>query len=424
MVLEYAIEATKQIMSLMIVLGMAIAYVSCAYTTTGRKVFRWIVIASVAAATWMAVMKNATNRINTSSWNLYIYMVTLVAFLVFVVALVVESRLRKGKDKPLPNISVSLIALGVYVFLFVFIVAPDFIAYPYSLKVSETTVFSSSYVLKFSGVILGFVLTLVAAFAANRMGKRLGKSLTLATLLVMLGINQVKQLGAMLASMITNRIIANNHTVFRFAVFVLNHDDLFVYLTMATACIAAIVMLVRSMHVNEPYSNPAQHRKIRAKWRTTRKWAVASLVTTAIAILLMTVVNSVVNAEVELSPTVDATIVDGNAVVSFDDVSDGHLHRYGYTTDKGVTVRFIVIKKPNSNLYGVGMDCCDICGETGYYENNAGDIVCNRCDVIMNINTIGFKGGCNPKVVDYTIEDNQIVIPVEQLTQYEKDFDK
>lgn len=422
-VLEYAIEATKQIMSLMIVLGMAFAYVACAYTTTGKKVFRWIVIAGVAAATWMAVMKNATNKINTSAWNLRIYWVSLAAFLVFVVFVVVES-LRAKKSKASIKVPVSLIALGAYVFLYLFLVAPDFIAYPYSLMVSETTVFSSSYVLKFSGVVIGFVLTLVAAIASNRMGRRLGRGPALAALVAMLIVNQVKQLGAMTASMITNRIIASNHTLFSFAVFILNHDDLFTYLTMAVACVAAVVMLVRGAHVNEPYSNPAQHRKIRAKWRNNRRWAVTSLVCAGVAVLLMTWVNSIVNAEVQLSPTEDATIVDGNAVVTFDEVSDGHLHRYGYTTENGTTVRFIVIQKPNSNLYGVGMDCCDICGETGYYENSAGDIVCNRCDVIMNINTIGFKGGCNPKVVDYTVENGQIIIPVEQLTQYEKDFSK
>ena len=117
--------------------------------------------------------------------------------------------------------------------------------------------------------------------------------------------------------------------------------------------------------------------------------------------------------------------------ISLDQVSDGHLHRFTYTTSEGYTtssgyvtkggvgVRVIVIKKPNSNSYGVGLDACDICGTTGYYERD-GQVVCNKCDVVMNINTIGFKGGCNPIVIDYNIKDGYINIPAEALLEYEK----
>jgi uncharacterized membrane protein len=38
----------------------------------------------------------------------------------------------------------------------------------------------------------------------------------------------------------------------------------------------------------------------------------------------------------------------------------------------------------------------------------------------MNINTIGFKGGCNPLVIDYKISDGSINIDRETLLEYEK----
>ena len=69
------------------------------------------------------------------------------------------------------------------------------------------------------------------------------------------------------------------------------------------------------------------------------------------------------------------------------------------------------------------MDACDICGETGYYEKN-GQVVCNLCDVVMNINTIGFKGGCNPIVIDYSIENGHIVVPIDGLLEYEDEFNR
>ena len=60
-----------------------------------------------------------------------------------------------------------------------------------------------------------------------------------------------------------------------------------------------------------------------------------------------------------------------------------------------IIVRFIVVKKPKGGSYGIGLDACDICGLAGYYERND-EVVCKRCDVVMNKSTIGFKGGCNP----------------------------
>ena len=121
------------------------------------------------------------------------------------------------------------------------------------------------------------------------------------------------------------------------------------------------------------------------------------------------------------SPTEECEVRGDNVYVPLEQVDDGHLHRFEYETPNGVRVRFIVIKKPNSSAYGVGLDACDICGETGYFERN-GQIVCKLCDVVMNINTIGFKGGCNPKVIDYSISNGYIIVPTYTLIEHEKDF--
>ena len=127
------------------------------------------------------------------------------------------------------------------------------------------------------------------------------------------------------------------------------------------------------------------------------------------------------NQEIEISPIEEAKVTDDSVIVSFEQVADGHLHRFGYTTEKGKTIRFIVIKKPNSSAYGIGLDACDICGETGYYERE-GQVVCNLCNVVMNINTIGFKGGCNPIVIDYKIHDGSIIVPIAELVKHEDIF--
>jgi len=124
---------------------------------------------------------------------------------------------------------------------------------------------------------------------------------------------------------------------------------------------------------------------------------------------------------VEISPTEKSELRGENVYVPVTQVEDGHLHRFSYVTPDNIEVRFIVVKKTNGNTYGVGLDACDICGETGYYERN-GQVVCNLCDVVMNVNTIGFKGGCNPIVIDYSVENGYIIVPTYTLVEHQDEF--
>ena len=99
--------------------------------------------------------------------------------------------------------------------------------------------------------------------------------------------------------------------------------------------------------------------------------------------------------------------------VNLADISDGHLHRFEYTTSGGVKVRFIVIQKSGS-AFGVGLDACEICGPSGYYEKD-GKVICKLCEVAMNIATIGFKGGCNPIPIDYKVSNGTLTVPISAL---------
>jgi uncharacterized membrane protein len=94
-------------------------------------------------------------------------------------------------------------------------------------------------------------------------------------------------------------------------------------------------------------------------------------------------------------------------------IEDGRLHRFAWTASDGTEVRFIVIKKSPAS-YGVGLDACDICGNTGYYERRDG-VVCRLCDVVMNTSTIGFKGGCNPVPLVYAVREGNMVVTLGDL---------
>ena len=123
---------------------------------------------------------------------------------------------------------------------------------------------------------------------------------------------------------------------------------------------------------------------------------------------------------VTLSPPEDYSLADGVATIKFSQISDGHLHRFEYRAKDGTSMRFIIIKK-NGGAYGVGLDACDNCGDAGYYEKD-GKIICKKCDVAINLATIGFKGGCNPIPFDYQVKPGKIVIQTSTLDALSSHF--
>ena len=138
-------------------------------------------------------------------------------------------------------------------------------------------------------------------------------------------------------------------------------------------------------------------------------------------VLMSSVGYSYATKVAELVPAIPVAAENGFVSVPIADVQDGHLHRYSYRTQNSTTVRFIIIRK-GGNAYGVGLDACEICGEAGYYENKDGQIVCKKCGVVMNTTTIGMKGGCNPIIIDYDIDESYIIVPVSEMVNNQSRF--
>ena len=141
----------------------------------------------------------------------------------------------------------------------------------------------------------------------------------------------------------------------------------------------------------------------------------------AVIIVDLSIVKAYDTRVVELSAPETYTVSDDAILIPVDLVSDGHLHRFEYQTEKGINVRWIVVKKPGSASFGVGLDACEVCENAGYFERN-GQVICKRCDVVMNINTIGFKGGCNPIPLAYEVKDGNLAFRLEDLIAGEKEF--
>ena len=370
----------------------------------------------VAFAT--AYLRNTTKLIDTGMWNIYTTLTYLAGLILFVLVLVAPLRKLAGKaGDVVQQLGLAAMLVGLTGYM-----ARDAFEYPFDIMLAVTNYMSTDFFFRLVGWLFGFVLMYLVAYGTLKVVCALDRKVAIVACLVG-GIATEVYLGGLgLRAMITKRLIAQNKLLMKIAVFASNSNLLFSCI-MAGLALACVVLLVRkALSANEPYSNPAQHRKIRAKWRSRKRWAAVCIVCLVLSLLNVTAVKAYESREVELSPSEDCELRDDGCYIPFEQVDDGHLHRFTYTSDKGVGIRFIIIKKPSGNSYGIGLDACDICGETGYYERDGNQVVCKLCDVVMNVQTIGFKGGCNPIVIDYDIQGGYIHVPYDTLLEHEDIF--
>ncbi|WP_196604282.1 DUF2318 domain-containing protein [Pectinatus haikarae] len=199
----------------------------------------------------------------------------------------------------------------------------------------------------------------------------------------------------------------------------INHQSWIIFVVFFVTVLVPVTLFLQKKPLRPQGTDPAQYRKILMYAKHKLRWGTAVVISLCIMVSISSLGSVYANKKEALVPAIPVNAVDGNVSVSLDQVNDGHLHRYVYKASGGELVRFIIIQKGGSS-YGVGLDACEICGPTGYYEKD-GQVVCRLCDVIMNKATIGMKGGCNPIPVEYKVENGRVNVTQASL---EKDRDK
>ena len=400
----------------------------------GRKarLFHGIALGTgVLASIALAAVKYNTRLIISSRWNHTIYAAILGLTLAF---LILTPLFGRRENRPFHAGSILLCTAGSLLSAtLVFYSLPGVLLYPFSFNTMGQGYLSSYYLVRMAGWLGALVLLLI-----------------LSRLLYVSAIS-IRRYGAVPAFLNAGLLSFAAYCFGRFFVpwvnrakwlnwpvkysdaaygwigswmmFTANHSMLFIWIAAAIPVLMALILFRQGTAIREPYDNPAQLRKLKARNRHWRRVAAGLLVCTALCAVIMTAVKTDDTKQVELSAP-EAYTVDqetGSILVSMEDVSDGHLHRFEYKTDRNINVRWIVVKKPNSAAFGVGLDACEVCGNAGYFERS-GQIICKRCDVVMNINTIGFKGGCNPIPLSYEVRDGFLVFKLSDILAGEKEF--
>ncbi|MDR2347812.1 MAG: DUF2318 domain-containing protein, partial [Bifidobacteriaceae bacterium] len=282
-----------------------------------------------------------------------------------------------------------------------------------SFVVPGEPIWSTASALRVAGFLLGAGLVAVTALVLVRASQGAGAGLAkwaLSGAIAVAGLSAATNLLQILAG---RQLVALPRPAFKALVWLINHQTGLLALLGAAAIALPLSMLRANLRRVSQAPNAAVKRLVKATNRRRLRYSLASAGAYVALGLAVTVGVAIDQREVQLSPPEPYELAGEVALVPLELIEDGHLHRFAYTAADGTEVRFIVIKK-NGVAYGVGLDACEVCGPTGYYERD-GKIVCRLCDVIMNIATIGFKGGCNPIPLEYTLDGGNLVVQTADL---------
>ena len=418
--LKYLIQVVQNSLTTGILLAMLFALSQLGGKQKQKKWLLWGLTAGVAAALLLAVLKSTTVLINREYFNIGILSVAILSEILFCMLLwgVLQKRLPELHER-IWSVLYAVLAASLLLYAL-----PDIFLYPTEFLMAGQSVFSTDFLYKSIGYLGGLLIVGLSGLALYQAGTGLSFRLVRILLIIGLAVNMVKQIATIAQFLLARRMIPMSKGLFEFIKMSVNYNDWFLYGIMVITILMPVLLWIKSLHPTDSFSNPAQHRRIRAVSRRQRRWCTVVLAGYLLSILCLTVVKAYDEREAVLSPAEPMNVVGSEIVIPLENVGDGHLHRFIYMASNGTEVRFIVIRKSaNTNSYGVWLDACDICGPTGYYERGDHEVVCKLCDVVMNISTIGFKGGCNPVPLSYTIQAGNMVIQTNDLESEKKRFE-
>lgn len=429
--LQQMSEATLTLLLTMLALGAVIRFMPAAGRgrrgKKARSVAVWagIGLGMVSSLALTIINVEAPKSVNRQTVGLFTLPVAIVFAVLFLTLIAVRSRrvrslLPAGADDEARAASSMETAVSgdtlVRIVGALYIAAALFRAVPTAMNQAVmmlsggVEIYSTPVVLALVGYVLAWVLVCFVAWVSYRLCSWNNRVWPAAFILISLLANHALMVVRIIKA---KRWIAIPKDAWNVMSWFINHEAVFTIAAGLALCAVVVLTWLASRSIPTVGANPAEGRLGRARSRLYKSMAGTAALGYLCGALLITVGVAYGSQEIELSPPESFSVVDDQVSVNLADISDGHLHRYEYTTSGGVKVRFIVIQKSGSS-FGVGLDACEICGPSGYYEKD-GKVICKLCEVAMNIATIGFKGGCNPIPIEYKVSNGTLTVPISAL---------
>ena len=353
-------------------------------------------------------------------YNRWALAIGMLFMLVALVLQIIKTFRKCENDKLCIASAISIIFSTIAVWFLGFTIIPQVYAMTKEFVAFGENSFGTQSLLRLGGFLLGLLTIFLIALSVQKVYFRLKPCLAKVFALAIFFVGSIDFFLRGVSALARLRLLKSSNP-FVFNVMILE-DKSTTYITILfaiVACIFSFLLFKDSRKVVGTFKNNALFRLEKARLKNNKHWLSSLAFFSILSVFAITVIYSHITKPVALTPPQPYQEEGNMIVIPLTDVEDGHLHRFSYTATGGNNVRFIVVKKPKGGSYGIGLDACDICGLAGYYERND-EVVCKRCDVVMNKSTIGFKGGCNPVPFEYEIKDKKIYIDKATLEK-EKD---
>ena len=343
-------------------------------------------------------------------YNRWALAIGMLFMLVALVLQIIKTFRKCENDKLCIASAISIIFSTIAVWFLGFTIIPQVYAMTKEFVAFGENSFGTQSLLRLGGFLLGLLTIFLIALSVQKVYFRLKPCLAKVFALAIFFVGSIDFFLRGVSALARLRLLKSSNP-FVFNVMILE-DKSTTYITILfaiVACIFSFLLFKDSRKVVGTFKNNALLRLEKARLKNNKHWLSSLAFFSILSVFAITVIYSHITKPVALTPPQPYQEEGNMIVIPLTDVEDGHLHRFSYTATGGNNVRFIVVKKPKGGSYGIGLDACDICGLAGYYERND-EVVCKRCDVVMNKSTIGFKGGCNPVPFEYEIKDKKILI--------------
>ena len=401
----------EEIIAFPLILSILAAYYRTINPKKKAYVLSFSVVAGIISALISAYIRRIPNYVNRANLGFYSMIPVIISAIFIILILVFEKKIKSKSEVVFENILGSLVSINIISSFFCYM--PSFFLQMDSFVYYGESAVSTIVLFRVIGFVLAIIMLLLSLFVIYRTGMKLESSKLKGILIFSMLVRGITQLNVIVSRLYSLKIIPKNSTVFVITAYITNNTRIFDFALMAVLIIVPVILWLQNIKITESYRNNAEFRKIVYNMRRRRHLAQFFLFVMIINILSLSVIKTYANREVPLSAPEDYKLENGHIEIELESVADGHLHRYVYEARDGKKVRFIVVQKSQGS-YGVGLDACEICGPSGYFERN-NEVVCKLCDVVMNKGTIGFKGGCNPIPFEYKVHDQKIKIDVEVL---------
>ncbi len=391
-----------------------------------KKFARLILHISVFSGVLAGLIKFLVRLSNSKKYNITLikinrYLIITITFLAFIAMIFVLARLliKKLNNKKFNYAILATLALTLFV-SFTYVANLGFRDASNFVYFGEDAM-STMALLRAIGFIIGLFICVIVANSIVNISTYMSENKLIFFLFLSLLVYTISYGVKAVSAMMKLKLIKFNDFIFQIMIFGDSNTKTLIYVLLSVGVLMLIYVFISNLSVKGEFKNKALYRKAKSLARSARRYSISLLSCILLSVFILTVVHYYATKEPELAEPQDYKIEENKIIIDFADINDGHLHRFSYITPKGYNLRFIAVKKTTGEAYGLGLDACEICGIAGYYERGD-EVICKMCDVVMNKNTIGFKGGCNPIPFPYEVHAQKIYIDIDDLLREEDRF--